>query len=135
MSEKFNYVGEIVHLRHKFRFESAHFLPNVPEDHKCRRLHGHSCTVEVEVKGPLDEQMGWYVDYSVIKAAIAPVRDQLDHYCLNDIEGLSNPTSEHLAVWIWRRLIQDLPGLHCVAVHETCNNACWYYGPVVASQK
>ncbi len=129
MSESASFKGEIVHLRHQFRFESAHFLPNVPEDHKCRRMHGHSFVVEVVVKGPICEKQGWFDDYSETKSAIAPVRDSLDHYCLNDIEGLSNPTSEHLAVWIWRKLVQDLPSLHCISVHETCNNACSYYGP------
>ncbi|MFW2389327.1 MAG: 6-pyruvoyl trahydropterin synthase family protein, partial [Polyangiales bacterium] len=33
----------------EFRFEAAHLLPNVPEGHKCKRLHGHSYRVRVYV--------------------------------------------------------------------------------------
>jgi len=39
-----------------FSVEAAHFLPNVPEDHKCRRLHGHSFQIEIHVRDEVDEQ-------------------------------------------------------------------------------
>lgn len=29
----------------RFMFEAAHHLPDLPEGHKCARLHGHSYTV------------------------------------------------------------------------------------------
>ena len=89
----------IVELVKEFRFESAHRLPNVPEDHKCARLHGHSYRVEVHVSGPVDPGTGWVMDFGDLGAACAPVRDQLDHYYLNEIPGLENPTSEVLARW------------------------------------
>lgn len=116
-------------LTHTFRFEAAHHLPHVPADHKCRRLHGHSFVVDVVVRGPLDPKLGWLVDYGEIKGAVAPVRERLDHYHLNEIEGLENPTSEMLAVWIWERVHAQLPILHSITVRETCNNACTYFGP------
>jgi hypothetical protein len=28
---------------------------------------------------------------------------ELDHSCLNEIEGLENPTSENLSRWIWEK--------------------------------
>ena len=118
----------IVELVKEFSFEAAHLLPRVPEDHKCRRLHGHSYRVGITVKGEVDPEMGWLVDYGDIKAAIEPVRRRLDHYYLNEIEGLENPTSEVLARWIWVRLIDDLPLLHSIHVHETCESSCIYRG-------
>lgn len=118
----------IVELVKDFRFEAAHMLPKVPEDHKCRRLHGHSYRVTVTVKGEVDEEMGWLIDYGDIKEVVEPVRKQLDHYYLNEIEGLENPTSEVLARWIWDRLIDDLPLLHSIQVHETCESSCIYRG-------
>ena len=66
--------------------------------------------------------------FGTIKAAIAPVEDALDHRCLNDIEGLENPTSEMLAKWIWDRLIGELPLLHEIQVQETCTSSCSYRG-------
>lgn len=112
----------------KFQIEAAHFLPNVPEGHKCRRMHGHSFHIEVHVSGPVGDQTGWVMDFADLKAAFRPLFDQLDHRCLNDIEGLDNPTSENLARWIWRRLDPVLPGLSKVVVQETCNAGCEYTG-------
>jgi 6-pyruvoyltetrahydropterin/6-carboxytetrahydropterin synthase len=103
-----------------FHIEAAHRLPNVPEGHKCARLHGHSFRVEIHVGGEPDAHTGWIMDYADIKAAFAPLYDQLDHHYLNEIEGLENPTSEHLARWIFRRLKPALPALERVVVHETC---------------
>lgn len=117
-----------VELVKEFRFESAHHLPNVPEDHKCRRLHGHSYRITVTVSGEVDKAMGWLIDYGDIKAAFRPIRERLDHYYLNEIEGLQNPTSEVLAKWIWDRLIDDLPMLSSIQVHETCESSCIYRG-------
>lgn len=112
----------------EFTFEAAHRLPNVPPDHKCARLHGHSFRVEVHVRGPVEEKAGWVMDFADIKGAFQPICEQLDHYYLNEIEGLSNPTSENLARWIWVRLRPKLPMLSKVVVRETCNAGCVYQG-------
>lgn len=118
-----------VELEKTFWFEAAHLLPNVPEGHKCRRLHGHSFRIDVAVAGPVNAQVGWLLDYADIKEAFAPVMERLDHRYLNDIEGLENPTSELLAAWIWERLAPRLPGLARVTVQETCEARCHYFGP------
>ena len=112
-----------------FRIEAAHRLPQVPAGHKCARLHGHSFAVEVHVRGPLDPQLGWVMDFADIKAAFAPLYDQLDHNYLNEIPGLENPTSEILARWIWQNLKPRLPLLARIVVHETCTSASIYDGP------
>jgi 6-pyruvoyltetrahydropterin/6-carboxytetrahydropterin synthase len=112
----------------EFSFEAAHRLPNVPEGHKCARLHGHSFHVRVSVRGDIGATTGWVMDFADIKAAIAPVESQLDHRYLNDIAGLENPTSEVLARWIWRALATPLPGLDTIEVRETCTSGCIYRG-------
>lgn len=117
-----------VDLVHEFGFESAHMLPNVPAGHKCRRMHGHSFRAEVRVSGEVDPKLGWYVDYAIVKEAVAPVQEQLDHRTLNEVPGLENPTSEMVAKWIWDALKAKLPGLTCIAVRETCTNRCEYRG-------
>ena len=115
-------------LTKTFRFEAAHLLPTVPEGHKCRRLHGHSFRVAVSVAGAVDPATGWLLDYADIARAFEPVRQELDHFYLNEIEGLENPTSEILAVWIWDRLKPHLPILSAITVHETCTARCTYRG-------
>lgn len=117
-----------VTLSRQFRFEAAHFLPRVPEGHKCRRMHGHSFRIEVFVKGPIDPDLGWLIDFADITAAVEPARKQLDHYLLNEIEGLENPTSEVLAVWLWERIQPNLPPLSKIVVFETCTSRCEYEG-------
>jgi 6-pyruvoyltetrahydropterin/6-carboxytetrahydropterin synthase len=116
-------------LARSFRFEAAHQLPHVPEGHPCRRLHGHSYEVEVHIIGELDGPAGWVIDFAAIDEAFAPLRGQLDHRLLNDVEGLENPTSEVLSRWLWRRLAGHLPGLAAVCVRETPRSACVYRGP------
>ena len=111
-----------------FTFEAAHRLPNLPESHKCSRLHGHSFRVEVHVGGPVDGKTGWVMDFAEVKAAYKPVWEMLDHHYLNDIEGLENPTSENLARWVWGRLKPVLPRLTKLVVHETCTAGCVYCG-------
>lgn len=111
-----------------FQVEAAHFLPKVPAGHKCRRMHGHSFRIEIHVSGPVGDETGWVMDFADLKQVFRPLFEQLDHHCLNDIEGLENPTSENLARWIWARLKPDLPALSKVVVQETCQSGCVYRG-------
>lgn len=113
----------------QFHIEAAHWLPNVPAGHKCGRMHGHSFQIEVHVAGPVDAQLGWVLDFAEIKTAFQPVEDRIDHRCLNDVEGLENPTSENLARWLWVQLQPALPLLSRIVVRETCTSGCVYTGP------
>jgi 6-pyruvoyltetrahydropterin/6-carboxytetrahydropterin synthase len=122
-------MSEVLELVKDFRFEAAHFLPHVPEGHKCRRMHGHSFRGELAVRGPVDERLGWVIDFAQLKKAVDPIVDQLDHYLLNEIAGLENPTAEMLAVWIWRKVAAEVPNLVRVTIEETCTSRCHFYGP------
>lgn len=115
-------------LRKTFQFEAAHLLPLLPETHKCRRLHGHSFQVELVVSGPVDPKLGWVMDYADVTKTFQPTWEKLDHHYLNEIEGLENPTSENVAVWIWERVKPQLPLLKEVIVAETCTARCVYRG-------
>ena len=112
----------------EFIIEAAHLLPNLPEGHKCRRLHGHSFHIEVHVTGEVEKETGWVMDYAEISRLFLPVFEMLDHHFLNEIDGLENPTSENLARWIWHRLKSVLPGLSSIVVRETCTAGCIYKG-------
>jgi 6-pyruvoyltetrahydropterin/6-carboxytetrahydropterin synthase len=125
-------VSVRVSLTKSFSFEAAHFLPDFPDGHKCRRMHGHSFRVDVVVEGEIPEGQHHLIDYGEIKAIVDPVRKRLDHYLLNEIEGLEHPTSEMIAKWIWDRVRPELPLLCAIRVHETCTSGCEYRGPDAA---
>ena len=109
-------------------FEAAHLLPNVPKDHKCRQLHGHSFKVRITLDGPVDKSIGWVEDFADLKKAFDPILQKLDHHYLNEIAGLENPTSENLVKWIWEGLKPNLKYLHSIEVKETCTTGCIYKG-------
>ncbi|QCI21706.1 6-carboxytetrahydropterin synthase QueD [Buchnera aphidicola (Hyadaphis tataricae)] len=109
-----------------FYFEAAHYLPYVSKQHKCRRLHGHSFLVRLEIRDKVDQKTGWIMDYADIQLKFKPIYDQLDHHFLNDIPGLENPTSEVLVKWIWKHLKPHLPSLYTVTIKETCTAGCTY---------
>ena len=115
-----------------FRFEAAHFLPEMPEGHKCRRLHGHSFRVEVQLLGQTDPETGILIDYGDIKKVVKPYIDMLDHWLINEVGEreniplLQNPTSENMAQWFFETLSPLLPGLYSVIIHETCTARCEY---------
>ena len=113
-------------LSKTFRFEAAHRLPKVPAGHKCGRLHGHSYIVDVIVEGEVDPNTGMVVDFAEITEAWMPLHAVLDHYYLNEIEGLDNPTSEVLSKWIYKKLKPSLPLLKAIYVHETCTSSVRY---------
>jgi 6-pyruvoyltetrahydropterin/6-carboxytetrahydropterin synthase len=110
-------------ISREYGFEAAHRLPNVPDGHKCARLHGHSFRVTVHVDGPVGTTSGWVMDFADLDAVAAPVVAELDHRYLNEIGGLDNPTSEHLAEWLWARLEPGLATLSQITVRETCTSA------------
>jgi 6-pyruvoyltetrahydropterin/6-carboxytetrahydropterin synthase len=114
----------------EFRFEAAHTLPN--HDGKCRRLHGHSWVGRVYLQGEklieTGSKQGMIMDYGDIKKYLKPLLDDfLDHHYLNETTGLTNPTSEELAKWIFERLEEaNLPGLYAVEIRETCTSGARY---------
>jgi len=111
-----------------FRFEAAHRLSAAPDGHKCRRLHGHSYRVDIHVTGDIDPQRGWVIDFGDIKQIVAPVLDELDHRCLDDIDGLQNSTSELLGAYLWNRIKPTLPGLSAITVWESDTSRAIFTG-------
>lgn len=112
----------------EFKFESAHVLTGLPAGHKCGRLHGHSYRVRVVVAGAPNPARGWVMDYADIKRVAQPVIERLDHAYLNDLEGLEQPTTENLAVWLWRQLSPAIPGLARLELWETATSGVIYRG-------
>lgn len=102
-----------------FYFDSAHFLPNVPENHKCRQMHGHTYKLIVYIKGSADNREGWVVDFAELKNRINPIIELVDHKVLNDIKGLENPTCENIAKWLCEKIRKEFPAFKKLELHET----------------
>lgn len=115
-----------VSLNRSFRLESARSLPNLPKDHPCAAIHGHSFLVKLGLSGEIDPHIGWLMDYDDIERAFAPIKEALDHRYLNEVKGLENPTSELLAAWIYQQLKDKLPLLDEVSIMETPDTCATY---------
>ncbi len=106
-------------------FDAAHFLPVGPEDHKYRRMHGHSFRVEATVRGPLDEATGWVLDLGALEEALGEAARALDHTLLNEQPGLERPTLERLCLYFVEKLRPAAPGLSRIVVaRPSVGEAC-----------
>jgi 6-pyruvoyltetrahydropterin/6-carboxytetrahydropterin synthase len=101
-----------------YRFEAAHYLPLVPEGHRCRNLHGHNYRVTIVLDGKQDAR-GFVKDFAEIDSFVEPLIEQVDHRLLNEVEGLENPTAEIIAAWFFDRI----PDCERVCVFE--NDDSW----------
>jgi 6-pyruvoyltetrahydropterin/6-carboxytetrahydropterin synthase len=114
----------------EFRFEAAHFLPSAPLGSPNSRVHGHSFRARVVVEGEPGPTTGYIFHFAEMAAALSDTQDALDHRMLNEIDGLEAPTLERIAMWIWNRVANRIPGLTQVEVHrDSCNEGCIYRGP------
>jgi 6-pyruvoyltetrahydropterin/6-carboxytetrahydropterin synthase len=116
-------------IEKKFTFEAAHRLPH--HDGKCARLHGHSWRGAVVCEGSELQQsgpkQGMLLDFGFISDKVEKlVEESLDHYYLNESTGLSNPTCEEVARWIYRKLRPEVPMLSAIVIEETCSSRCEY---------
>jgi 6-pyruvoyltetrahydropterin/6-carboxytetrahydropterin synthase len=89
----------------EYSIDCAHWLPRVPENHKCHNMHGHRYHIRLEIMGEINE-IGWIIDYAEIKEIADPVIMALDHHTLNDIEGLENPTCENIVEYLRKNLCE-----------------------------
>lgn len=109
-------------------FDSAHYLPNVHESHKCRQMHGHTYKLTVFIDGFPDQHNGWVIDFAVLKKILEPIIAMIDHKVLNNVPGLENPTCELLAVWLWNNIKNEIPMLRRIELNETPTSGVIYEG-------
>ena len=111
-----------------YRFEAAHRLPLLPENHKCHNLHGHNYRIEITVAGCVDSR-GFIMDFSELDSIVLPLIARCDHRILNDVPGLENPTAELIALWFHTNLSnpirQAMASLPEFTVRVWENDHCW----------
>ncbi|MBL0946357.1 MAG: 6-carboxytetrahydropterin synthase [Hydrogenophaga sp.] len=90
-----------IELSQRFFFDAAHTLERAHDSAPSRRVHGHTyhATVAVGPAAPLDA--GMVVDLALLRAAIASVRERLDHHLLDEVPGLGRPTLENLCRFVF----------------------------------
>ncbi len=118
-----------------FKFEAAHFLPNAELGTANARVHGHSFRARVVIDGEPNADTGYVFHFDDLRVALADTQDALDHRLLNDVEGLAAPTLERIAMWVWNRLANKVPGLAEVHVsRDSCDEGCIYAGPHIGAR-
>ena len=110
----------------KFHIESARSLPNLPDEHPCSQVHGHSFEIILKVTGELNEKTGFIIDFQEIENSFDPIRKLLDHAYLNNIKGLENPTSENMCKYIWEKVKPEILGLEEIEIKETQSTGSIY---------
>ena len=112
----------------QFTFDAAHYLPNVSENHKCHKIHGHTYHLTLFFEGEIAVDKGWIIDFTDIKNIVNPILDLVDHQFLNEVKGLENPTCELMAVWLWDKIKPQITQLKRVELKETPTSGAIYEG-------
>ena len=134
----------IVYLTRKVEFSASHHYHNpafTAEENqrvfgKCNNPHGHghNYTLEVTVKGEVDSTTGFVVDLKELKDIMnREVVDAMDHRYLNhEVPEFKSeiPTTENIAIAIWKRLEGKLhiAKLHRVRLYEMDDLWVDFYG-------
>jgi 6-pyruvoyltetrahydropterin/6-carboxytetrahydropterin synthase len=114
----------------EFRFEAAHFLPTAPVGSPNARVHGHSFRARVTIDGVPGADTGYVFHFDELAQTMAEAQDALDHRLLNEVEGLEAPTLERIAIWLWHRLQNRVPGLAEIEIaRDSCGEGAIYNGP------
>ena len=92
-------------------------------------MHGHTFNITIYLDGPINEKTGFVMDFfDLDKVVEKEVINKIDHKVLNDIEGLKNPSSENLTIFIWNILVRKIDYLSKVAVSEDRGTGIEYSG-------
>ncbi len=131
--QRFLQAGTRATVVKELGFDSAHFITDHPG--RCARLHGGRYAIQVKIHDRIDPMTGFVIDYGELKAILKRrVIDRLDHQSLNYVDsGLAwRSSTELLCLFVWEQLIDYLPGLAEIEIHETAQSYCRYTGPGLA---
>ncbi len=116
----------MLEITQRFSFDAAHYLGAAPADSN-RRIHGHSFYAEVTLRGEPEASTGWLRDFGEVSAALAEIRELLDHRLLNEIPALATPTLENLARFVFREAKLRLPEVRRVRLSRpSLGQSCTY---------
>jgi len=99
--------------------DSAARLTHAPVGDRRRRIHGHTYTLRLHLSAPLDEVMGWTVDFGDVKEIFNETFRRIDHHPLYELADVEDNDCASLARWIKKEACQALSQLHRIDLYET----------------
>ena len=113
-------------IRVESTFSSAHNLRHYKG--KCEELHGHNWKVEIALASDSLDKCGMVMDFTELKAGLREELERLDHKYLNTIPYFEkvNPTSEHIAGYLYGIFKTKFPSLKSVTVWENATSSATY---------
>ncbi|NNU44768.1 6-pyruvoyl trahydropterin synthase family protein [Ramlibacter montanisoli] len=114
-----NFDGREYRIWKEFSFDSATALRHAPQGNARGGLHGHTYQLRLHMKAPLDEAMGWTIDFGDVKKNFDPIFKALDHQPLTEMDGLRDGDTGSLAAWIFAQARPKIPELSRVDLYET----------------
>lgn len=113
-----NYDGSRYRIWKEMTLDSSLTLRSAPEGDPRRRIHGHTYTLRLHIDAPLDQVMGWTIDFGDVKELFAPIFKQIDHQPLHELDGITQPDTANLAHWIWTETHTALPQVDRLDLYE-----------------
>jgi 6-pyruvoyltetrahydropterin/6-carboxytetrahydropterin synthase len=114
-----HFDGRSYRIWTELSLDSALRLQRAPEADPRRGVHGHTYGMRLHLSAPLDQVLGWIVDFGDVKEIFRPVFLQLDHQPLHEVSGIEDGDAASVARWIKGRVARDLPQLDRIDLLET----------------
>lgn len=99
--------------------DSSLRLKHAPEGDRRRRIHGHTYTLRLHLDAPLDQVMGWTMDFGDVKTLFDPIFKSLDHHPLHELPGAEDNDTASLVKWIRAQCAPKLPQIDRIDLYET----------------
>lgn len=113
-----NFDGERYRIWKEMTLDSSLMLDNAPTGDPRRRIHGHTYTLRLHINAPLDDVLGWTIDFGDVKELFAPIFKQIDHRPLHELEQVTQADAANLAGWIWGKTQIVLPQVDRIDLYE-----------------
>ena len=114
-----HFDGREYRIWREMTLDSSMRLKRAPDGDPRRRIHGHTYTLRLHLRAPLDELMGWTIDFGDVKELFTPVFLQIDHQPLHEVVGGEDTDTASLARWIKRRAVEVLPKLDRIDLYQS----------------
>jgi 6-pyruvoyltetrahydropterin/6-carboxytetrahydropterin synthase len=114
-----HFDGQRYRIWTELSLDSSIRLKRAPEADPRRRIHGHTYCLRLHLSAPLDQVLGWTLDFGDVKEIFRPIFLKLDHQPLQELPGIEDNDTECLVRWIKAQACPDLPQLDRIDLYET----------------